>query len=186
MKLPRLYAITGRTQTPSGWWDRFENLIAAGYSLIQLRCPEDDPASLEHRARQAAEVCRSAGVQLLLNGPVSLVRRLDLPGVHLRANVLMSLEDRPLSSRRLVGASCHSAAELAQAQHIGVDFACLSPVRPTASHPGAAILGWEQFGRLVSECEVPVFALGGVGPGDIAAARQAGGYGVAGISAFWA
>jgi 8-oxo-dGTP diphosphatase len=97
----------------------------------------------------------------------------------------MRLRTRPLPADRWVAASCHDAQELAHAASIGVDFAVLGPVLPTASHPHAAALGWEGFAELIATVPLPVYALGGVGPGDLVAARRAGAQGVAGISAFW-
>jgi 8-oxo-dGTP diphosphatase len=83
-----------------------------------------------------------------------------------------------------VGASCHDADELERAALIGADFATLSPVRATASHPGASPLGWERFAELVREARLPVYALGGAGPEDLDRARASGAQGVAGIRAF--
>jgi 8-oxo-dGTP diphosphatase len=84
-----------------------------------------------------------------------------------------------------VAASCHNAAELTHAQQIGVDFAVLSPVRETASHPDAVPLGWERFAALLEAADFPVYALGGMQPGDLAPARDAGAQGLAMISAVW-
>jgi thiamine-phosphate diphosphorylase len=185
MSLPRLYAITGRAESGPAWWNRFESMLSAGFELIQLRCEQDDLAALEQQALRARDLCHGRGVRLVLNGPVTLVRKLGLDGIHLPSASLMNLEERPVSIRRLVGASCHSSAELAHTQSIGVDFACLSPVLPTTSHPGAPALGWDEFARLARNCEIPVYALGGLGPEDLGSVRAMGGYGVAGISAFW-
>ena len=52
----------------------------------------------------------------------------------------------------------------------GCDFAVLSPVWSTPGHPDAQPIGWEGFARLVEPVDFPVFALGGLGPGDRAAA----------------
>jgi 8-oxo-dGTP diphosphatase len=85
-----------------------------------------------------------------------------------------------------VGASCHDAEELELAARLGADFATLSPVQATASHPGAAALGWDRFAQRVAAARLPVYALGGVGPDDLPRARAAGAQGVAGIRAFLA
>ena len=185
LALPRTYAITGEAGDEGDWLQRFTRLLDRAPGMVQLRAKSLPLSELERRARFAADACSSAGVPLLLNGPVSLVRALDLDGVHLDSTTLMSLAERPLSRRRWVSASCHDAAELAQARAIGVDFACLSPVRPTASHPQAKTLGWDGFEALARGAGLPVFALGGVGPEDLKRCRAAGGYGVAGISAWW-
>jgi len=85
----------------------------------------------------------------------------------------------------LLAASCHDTSELAHAEHIGVDFAVLSPVAATDTHPGATPMGWPRFRELVEEVNLPVFALGGMGPGDLDAAWEHGGQGIAGIRGLW-
>jgi thiamine-phosphate diphosphorylase len=185
-RLPRVYAITGRYRDQKQWWHRFDALVTAGHGLIQLRPEIENHAELEAVAAEAALRCRSAGTVLILNGPVPLVRKLGLPGVHLPSATLRQLGKRPLPAGRLVGASCHTRSELEHASEIGVDFVCLSPVRPTPSHPGAPVLGLARFAELARNCPLPVYALGGMGPENLREVRAAGGYGVAGISAFWA
>jgi 8-oxo-dGTP diphosphatase len=121
--------------------------------------------------------------RLLVNGDVDLARELGV-GVHLRAAQLRALRERPLPPTSWVGASCHHAEELDLAARLGADFATLSPVRATASHPDAQPLGWDGFAQLVADARLPVYALGGVTPADLERARVAGAQGVAGIRAF--
>ncbi len=85
----------------------------------------------------------------------------------------------------LMGASCHDADDLDRARAAGCDFAVLGPVRATPTHPGAPVLRWNGFARLARGAGMPVFAIGGLGNGDIAAALRSGGQGVAAIRAFW-
>jgi 8-oxo-dGTP diphosphatase len=116
---------------------------------------------------------------------VKLVYELALEGVHLPAVELMRLHARPLTHKHWVAASCHNERELAQAAAIGVDFAVIGPVQTTASHPGAAILGWQRFAELCAQASFPVYALGGLPTNDVARATRAGAQGIAGISTFW-
>ena len=104
--------------------------------------------------------------------------------VHLRAAQLCELHARPLPRGQWVGASCHDAEELELAAQIDADFVVLGPVNPTASHPRASLLGWRGFETLAFDARLPVYALGGVGQGDLDRARAAGAQGIAGISAF--
>ena len=85
----------------------------------------------------------------------------------------------------LLAASCHSSSDLQQAQQIGADFALLSPVLPTRSHPDADPLGWDGFARLVADANLPVFALGGMRPEVLRTAWQHGAQGIAGIRGLW-
>jgi 8-oxo-dGTP diphosphatase len=72
-----------------------------------------------------------------------------------------------------------------QAVRLSADFATLSPLAVTASHPNASPLGWAQFHAMVEAAALPVYALGGVSPAQLTQVQQAGGQGVAGIRAFW-
>jgi 8-oxo-dGTP diphosphatase len=68
---------------------------------------------------------------------------------------------------------------------IGVDFATLSPLKPTSGHAASTPLGWQRFGELCATASFPVYALGGMHQNDVAFARLHGAQGIAGISAFW-
>ena len=81
----------------------------------------------------------------------------------------------------LVGGSCHSAEELALATRLRLDYATLSPLRVTSTHPDGLPLGDARFALLVRGCPLPVFALGGVAAGDLDHVRALGAFGVAGI-----
>ena len=76
-------------------------------------------------------------------------------------------------------AACHNAAELAHAAGLGLDFALLSPVLPTPSHPESSGLGWAEFARLCEHSPIPLFALGGMRPDMEETARTHGAHGIA-------
>lgn len=59
-------------------------------------------------------------------------------------------------------APVHSIRQRIRAERYGARLIFVSPVFPTASHPGAAALGRVKFGLLVRESKVPVIALGGM------------------------
>ena len=59
-------------------------------------------------------------------------------------------------------ATAHDLAELGVAARLGADAALLSPVFPTASHPGGQMLGPVRFRLLARRATIPVIALGGV------------------------
>jgi len=73
----------------------------------------------------------------------------------------------------------HSLAGLAKAKWIDVVF--LSPVFPTASHPGRAALTAVRANAIARAARVPVYALGGVEARN--AGRLSGFAGIAAIGA---
>ena len=66
-----------------------------------------------------------------------------------------------------------------------LDFAVLGPVKSTPSHPGARTLGWPGFAALARGASIPVYAIGGMRPEDLDAARRHGAHGLAMIGASW-
>ena len=158
--------------------------VVAGVKRIQLRDPGLPPAALRALAIDAAIHCRARGAELLVNGEIALAAELGI-GVHLRAAQLRGLRERPLPAEQLVGASCHDAEDLARAEALGADFAVLGPLRATESHPDAAPMGWDRFSLLREGVSLPIYAIGGMKPGDVATARRHGGQGVAGIRHLW-
>ncbi|MDS7956103.1 MULTISPECIES: NUDIX domain-containing protein [unclassified Acinetobacter] len=104
--------------------------------------------------------------------------------VHLKQSQLMNLHKGDLTVGIRYIAACHDAVSLKQAQQIGCDAVFISPVKPTTTHPEAVALGWERFSELAQNSQIPVFALGGVHPDDLATAQQHGAHGLAGIRNF--
>lgn len=78
-------------------------------------------------------------------------------------------------------AACHDEASIAQAVKLGVDAITLSAVLATPTHPDSQPLGWEGFAQLAKLSDVPVYALGGMQPKDLAEAQANGGFGIAGM-----
>jgi len=156
-----------------------------GDLLIQLRAHNLADTEYNQLARQLFTHCEQHGVRLLLNRTPDRVINVPRHGLHLTSHLLMTLTARPGSATELIGASCHDAAQLAQAERLGLDYALLSPVQKTASHPDATPLGWARFAELVEPLALPVYALGGVTPADVPLARGHGAHGIAGIRGFF-
>ena len=153
--------------------------------LLQFRAHALADPEYHQLAHQLFAHCEQHGVRLLLNRDPQRVVNVPRHGLHLTSHRLMTLTERPGAADELVGASCHDAAQLAQAERLGLDYALLSPVQTTASHPDATPLGWARFAELVNTVALPVYALGGVTPADLPTARAHGAHGIAGIRGFY-
>ena len=159
--------------------NRLGKALGEGARLIQIR---DKSLAADQRRRLAAGamalVRQYADCCLLVNDDENLARDVGAHGLHLSSARLMKTTKRPASFER-VAASCHSPEELAHAASIGLDFALLSPVLPTASHPGAAGIGWAAFAEMVERSPIPVYALGGMTTDQLETARGFGAHGIA-------
>ncbi|MDJ0808079.1 MAG: Nudix family hydrolase [Gammaproteobacteria bacterium] len=186
LRLPDCYLITGHDPAQrAGFIERLGQALSGGLSLVQLRAHELPDEAYRLLLETVLIHCRNQGARLLINRPQypeRWVGRAD--GIHLTRYQLMAMERR-LEGAGLLGASCHDPVELRQAERLGLDYALLSPVQQTRSHPAAQPLGWERFARWVDDVNLPVYALGGVGMDDLLRAKWNGGQGIAGISGFW-
>jgi 8-oxo-dGTP diphosphatase len=176
LTLPTTYAITCASDVGVDTFIvRAQRAIAAGVRLIQVR--EPDAVLREALVRRLAPDVRRAGAKLLVNGSVDDALRLGCDGVHWTAQALSAATSRPRDL--VVGASCHTAAELAHASALGVDFVVMGPVLATPTHPDARPLGWEGFAAAIAGTRVPVFALGGMQRSDHDTAIAHGAHGIA-------
>jgi 8-oxo-dGTP diphosphatase len=190
LRLPQLMLITGRgsgtgPRAAADLLDRLTRALDAGIALVQLRAHELDDRAYAALAGRAFDVCERWRARLLLNRDPASVGDVPRHGLQLRGHRLTGMARRPGRAGELVGASCHDAAELKCAAGLGLDYALLSPVKPTVTHPDAAALGWARFAELVDPVPLPVFALGGLGPADLAEAVRHGAQGIAAIHGLW-
>jgi 8-oxo-dGTP diphosphatase len=216
LRLPSRYAITPEPgEDGDDFLRRFEQLVAGGIRLVQLRSKVLDQDALHPLARCCVALAERHAADLLINGQPRLALELGV-GLHLPSSMLRdwsgntvgndgrdawlprNASDLPTlrnasdlnrstkrDARGWLAASCHDAAELALAARIGCDFVTLSPVHATRTHPDAQLLGWPAFADLAEKSPLPAFALGGVGLDDESTARELGARGIAGIGAFW-
>jgi 8-oxo-dGTP diphosphatase len=184
LALPTFYAISNAgTVGADAFLPRVEHAVANGLRLLQIREKDLRDDALIALARRATAVARPAGCSVLLNAEPDIAARAGADGVHLTAARLMRLDTRP--PLPLVGASCHTAADLERAARLSLDFVVLGSVQETESHPGAALLGWTRFRALVEDYPLPVFAIGGMTRADMERAWEAGAHGIAAIRNAW-
>jgi 8-oxo-dGTP diphosphatase len=187
VQLPSHYLITPE---PVSWNDkkffyRLEQCLDSDISLMQLRAKNLSERDYCYCAERALTLCERYGAKLLVNATADIALSVGTHGVHLTSERLLACTERPLNNNLWVAASCHSIAEIEQANHKEIDFIVLGSVRSTESHPEAQPLGWFEFFQHTETANCPVFALGGMKLEDRAIALAHGAQGIAAIRAFW-
>lgn len=156
---------------------RIPSLAADGLRLLIVRVLDLAPGQRVQLTRRLRQLRRGTELRLLLSGTALEARQAGACGLHSTAAALAGLIERPPT--RLWAVSAHNARDLERASALGADFAIVSPVLPTPAHPGDQALGWHGLQALAAASPLPVYAQGGLGPGDIEAARAAGALGAA-------
>jgi 8-oxo-dGTP diphosphatase len=184
LELPTLYAISNVAELGEEiFLDRLQAKLDEGLRLIQLREKQLARDALKDLAQRVVAMSHRYGAKVLLNADVALAQEVGADGVQLTSLQLAELSERP--DVAWCGASCHNAEELRRAEALGCDFALLSPVLPTQSHPGALHLGWKSFTGMVTSSSIPVYALGGLQWEDETVAWQHGAHGIALLRQAW-
>lgn len=158
---------------------RLEELLpglALSVDLVILRWKSDSDAVLVRAARRLQSIAPRP--PLLLSGRFDLARAAGLEGVQLGEEGLSADAVRAHWPEAILGVSRHGSEGLAR-RSAGADFALLSPVFASATKPGEAPLGLDQFGALCARAKVPVLALGGVTCDEVDPLVVAGAAGIA-------
>lgn len=181
-KLPHLFALTdsNRGPNPIDLIDRLPK--TAGLIFRHYDMPN------RHRlAESVVQACRKRGIMCFIAGDIKLSAHLKADGIHLPEHQLRC-PNYGLSHFKqaggLVTAAIHSLAAGLLAQKQGVDGGFLSPVFPTKSHVGTQHLGLIRFAQVARNLKIPIFALGGINVSQKPLLKNAGAYGLGGISLF--
>lgn len=186
----RLHVVTDDdVVSRDGWIARAVEVLEVGGDAmaLHLRSPSASAATLFELAGRLLPHARRLGALLVINDRVDIAAAVGADGAHLGARSL-SVSDtrRVLGATAMVGRSCHSAADVAEARSGGADYGFVGHVFETESHPGQRGLGPAGLRSLVSTAGgLPVIAIGGVTPARVAEVREAGAFGIAVLRGVW-
>ena len=177
---PPLLLVTDRAQARLPLEDVVARACAGGCRWVSLRekdLPADEQIAL---ARKLAPIAQRYGARLTLHGDAALALAAGLDGVHLAADGDAAAARRLLGPRALIGKSIHNAAEAAPLDPRVVHYAIAGPAFLTASKPGyGPALGPDGLAAIGRAARVPVVAIGGIEPENVADVMKAGVGGIA-------
>jgi len=158
--------------------------LPAGSGVILRHYDAPDRAGL---AREILAICRPKKIPLLVAGDAELAKTIGANGLHLPEKMLA---DKPgywrkkLCPNTFLCVAAHSPKALSKAADASANFALLSPVFPTKSHPESKTIGIHRFASWTSKAQIPVYALGGVNHQNEVRILATGAVGWAAIGAF--
>ncbi|HEY6794228.1 MAG TPA: thiamine phosphate synthase [Kineosporiaceae bacterium] len=162
--------------------------VSGGVTVVQLRdptCPDRDFVAL---GRELARQLAGTGVPLLVNDRVHLVAAIGADGAHVgQGDLPVAAARQVLPAAGWLGLSVQTEEHVAAARSAGaglVDYLGVGPVWPQTTKPDAAEPGGvRRVAAVVRASPWPCVAIGGIGPGRVAAVRAAGAAGIAVVSA---
>lgn len=182
--LPRLIALSPGTLSAASapeFLARLEQALGAGLPGVLLREPRLGDREYLCLAQAVLARRRGRAPWLALHDRAHLAHALGADAVHLSFRSLRPAELRGwLAAPIQIGLSTHAADE--PAAWAGADYLFHGPLHATSSKPGGSALGLAGLARAGARARVPVLALGGVAPADVAPLRARGLHGVAVLS----
>jgi len=161
---------------------RVAQAVDGGVDVVQWR---DKRKSVGKRGKVIAALASATKDRALLiaNGDWEANVREGVRKVHLPEKSLpVGVVKFRIGSGAMVGKSVHSVAAAVQAQGAGADYLVAGTVYASPSHPDVAPQGLDFLREVCAAVNIPVLAIGGVTPENVAECLAAGASGVAVLS----
>lgn len=169
-----ILCVTNRMLCTENFLERIEKIAKAKPAGIILR--EKDLSEEEYTAlaSKVLDICRRQGVRCILHGFVGVSAYLGAEAIHLPLPLLLRLNDADRAKFSFVGASCHSAEDAVIAQAHGCTYVSVGHIFETSCKKGLPSRGTEFLKSVCTAVSVPVYAIGGICPENMAKVRSAG------------
>ena len=179
-----LYAVTPCLADTALLAAKVGQALAGGAAMIQYRAKDAAPGLALEQARRLAQLCREAGVPLIVNDSVELALAAKADGVHLGRDDVDPRAARRALPRGIVGVSCYADAERArEAADAGADYVAIGSVFASGTKPHAVRAPLALLARARELSRLPVVAIGGITLRNAPEAIAAGADMVAAIAA---
>jgi thiamine-phosphate pyrophosphorylase len=143
--------------------------VEGGVDCVQMREKEMSTAQRYHWGATLADLCRELQVPLIINDDVEVAMALGTEGVHLGQHDMPVLEARKLlGPDRWIGCSTHDLEQLDTAADFGADYAGFGPINPTGTKGYSRGLGDQALLQALLFARIPILAIGGIRPGNVA------------------
>ncbi|MBL8446255.1 MAG: thiamine phosphate synthase [Zoogloeaceae bacterium] len=133
-------------------------------ALLQYRSKQSDPALRLEQAGRILRRCREAGVAMIVNDDLDLMRAVDADGLHIgRDDGDVAVLRNVVGEGRLLGVSCYDDLGRAQtAEAAGADYVAFGAIYPSATKPAATSAALGLLANARCELRCPIAAIGGI------------------------
>jgi thiamine-phosphate pyrophosphorylase len=167
---------------PDQFRSTLQDVLARHHPDFALYRDKNNPKYVEMAKLFLALCGQFTETKAFLHGDIDLALELGAYGVHLTSSQFGDIE-KAKALGLFVVISCHTEAEILEAQRRGADAVTYSPI---FSSPGKGEpKGLEDLNEIVAKISLPIIALGGITtPEQVEAVEKSGAYGFASIRYF--
>ena len=169
-----ILCVTNRALCQEDFLVRIEKIAACRPAGIILREKDLPQEEYEPLAAAVMAICRNYQVPCVLHSFVQAALNLQAGALHLPLPLLRRLEPAEKKRFAILGASCHSVEDALEAQRLGCTYITAGHVFATDCKKGVPPRGLAFLQAVCQSVSIPVYAIGGIGSGNIASVRQAG------------
>lgn len=176
--MDRIYFITHKNEKYS-YIDSVKLALDCGIRLIQLRMKQASEVEMLNTAYILKEECDKYGAKLIVNDNADLALKIGANGVHIGQNdEAISIVRNKIKENQIIGMTCNTKEQILKAIEQKADYIGLGPYRFTNTKQNLSpILGIEGYRNL--DCDIPIYAIGGIRLEDVEKLSQTKVYGIA-------
>ena len=183
-RFPIVHAVTDSNAVmQDGFLDRASSIMSAlgPRGALHLRSSRVTGKRFHELASALALIQHSTGCWLIVNDRLDVAAAVKARGAQLASHSLAIADVKIVCPDLPVGASIHSVEEAQAAEAAGAAWCVAGTVFETPSHPGRTPARIEFVESVARAVAIPIIAIGGVTPDDVAALLKAGAHGIATI-----
>ena len=150
------------------------NVLSAGVRWIQYREKDLSRRQIYENALNLRKLTRLFNATLIINDHADIALAVEADGVHLGQDDLPLKEARKIMGNRIVGISTHDLAQAKEAESGGADYIGFGPVFHTTTKDAGAPKGVDNIRKIKENVSIPLVAIGGINPDNVASVMRAG------------
>ena len=169
-----ILCVTNRSLCREDFLTRVESVAKARPAGIILREKDLSPEEYRALAAEVMAVCSASSVPCILHTFADAAMALGADRLHMPLPLLRQMRSEERTRFSVLGASCHSARDAAEAQRLGCTYITAGHVFETGCKQGLPGRGLAFLREVCESVSIPVYAIGGIGPENIDAVRRSG------------
>lgn len=169
-----LICVTNRTLCKENFLDRIEKIAAQHPKAVLLREKDLAPSEYARLARKVLAICARHHTLCILHNFIEIAEQEKAFAIHLPLPILRRMTKGQKHVFSVIGASCHSPEEAAEAEALGCTYITAGHIFATDCKKDLPGRGLDFLSKVCDSCRIPVYAIGGIHKDNISAVRSAG------------